>query len=132
MDWMEWYQGLIKPSWTPSPATIGRIWNVLYPIILATDGYVFYQVLSGRIERIVSVPFAINLVANLLFFPTMFYLRNLPLAAMDILIVWGSIVWSMVLIWPSAPWVALAQVPYLAWVSIATTLQLAITRCNLW
>ena len=29
MDWMEWYDNLAKPSWTPLPATIGLIWRVL-------------------------------------------------------------------------------------------------------
>ncbi|HVJ79533.1 MAG TPA: tryptophan-rich sensory protein, partial [Planctomycetia bacterium] len=27
---MEWYSSLVKPGWTPSPATIGLIWRILY------------------------------------------------------------------------------------------------------
>jgi len=130
MEWMEWYRGLIKPSWTPSPSTIGLIWNVLYPIILISFGYVFVQAFRGRISWRVALPFAINLVANLLFFPVMFYLRSLPLAAVDILVVWGTILWMALAIWPIAPWVAFAQIPYFVWVSIATTLQLSITWWN--
>ncbi len=34
MTWMEWYNSLWKPSWTPAPATIGLIWQILYPIII--------------------------------------------------------------------------------------------------
>jgi hypothetical protein len=33
MTWIEWYDSLAKPVWTPSPATISVIWAVLYPII---------------------------------------------------------------------------------------------------
>jgi benzodiazapine receptor len=29
MTWMEWYDSLAKPSWTPAPATISLIWTIL-------------------------------------------------------------------------------------------------------
>ena len=130
MSWMEWYQSLAKPSWTPPPATIGLIWQVLYPIILLTFGFVFVQAARGRLPWWVALPFALNLVANLSFTPIQFGLRNLPLATLDILVVWGTILWLMVAVWPFSRWVTLAQVPYLIWVSIATVLQLAITWLN--
>ena len=38
VPWIEWYQSLAKPSWTPAPRTIGLIWQILYPIIIATFG----------------------------------------------------------------------------------------------
>ncbi|MBX3442684.1 MAG: tryptophan-rich sensory protein [Planctomyces sp.] len=130
MDWMTWYNGLEKPSWTPSPATIGLIWRILYPIIVATFGYVFLQAFRGRIPKRVAVPFAINLAANLAFTPIQFGLRNLPLAAADILVVWGTIPWMMAAVWPHARWVAAAQLPYFTWVTLATILQLSITWNN--
>jgi len=130
MDWMTWYNSLAKPSWTPSPATIGLIWQILYPIILISFGFVFVQAMRGRIPRLVGLPFAINLAANLLFMPIFAGLRNVPLAAADILIVWVTILWSMFAVWPHYRWVAAAQVPYFAWVSIATVLQLSITWMN--
>ena len=130
MSWMEWYQTLVKPSWTPPPATIGLIWQVLYPIILLTFGFVFVQVARGRLPWRVALPFAVNLVANLSFTPIQVGLLNLPLATLDILVLWGTILWLMVAVWPFSRWVTLAQVPYLIWVSIATVLQLAITWLN--
>ncbi len=45
---------------------------------------------------IVALPFAINLVANLILTPIQFGLRNLPLAAVDILVVWATIIWMIV------------------------------------
>jgi tryptophan-rich sensory protein len=76
------------------------------------------------------VPFAINLVVNLIFMPILFGLRNLPLAFLDILIVWGTILGMIIAVWKHFRWVAVAQVPYLIWVSIATVLQLSITWMN--
>jgi len=130
MSWMDWYQSLAKPAWTPSPATIGLIWQILYPIIAVTFGFVFWQAARRRLPARVALPFAINLVANLIFTPIQFGLRDLPLASVDILVVWGTIVWSIVAIWRFHKWVALAQFPYLAWVTTATILQLSITWMN--
>ena len=130
MTRMEWYNALTKPSWTPDGSTIGLIWSLLYPVIVVSFGWVFVQAVRGKIPRAVAVPFAVNLVANLSFTPIQFGLRNLPLAAADILVVLGTIVWSMVAVWPHARWVAAAQAPYLVWVGIATVLQLSITAAN--
>jgi tryptophan-rich sensory protein len=65
MTWMEWYNSLAKPSWTPAPATIGMIWQILYPIILVSFGFVFVQAIRKKVPWLVALPFAINLVANL-------------------------------------------------------------------
>ena len=130
IPWIECYQSLAKPSWTPAPRTIGLIWQVLYPVIIVTFGFVFVQAGRGKIPWLAALPFAINLVANLIFTPIQFGLRDLPLASLDILVVWGTLLWMMIGIWPHARWVAVAQVPYLLWVSIATVLQLAITWMN--
>jgi benzodiazapine receptor len=130
MPWLDWYNSLDKPSWTPAPATIGLIWQILYPIILVSFGFIFVQAMRKKVPRLVSLPFAINLVANLSFTPIQFGMRNLSLAAVDILIVWATIIWMMVAAWRHYRWVAVAQVPYFVWVSLATVLQLSITAMN--
>ena len=130
MPWIEWYNSLAKPSWTPAPATIGLIWQILYPIILISFGFVFVQMFRGKVDWLVALPFAINLVANLFFTPIQFGMRNLPRAAVDILIVWTTIIRCVIAIWPHFKWVAVAQGPYFIWVSLATVLQLSITWMN--
>lgn len=130
MEWMTWYNQLAKPGWTPAPGTIGTIWSILYPFIAITFGFVLIQAIRRKIAWRVAIPFGINLLANLLFTPIQFGMRNLPLATIDILIIWSSIVWMMWAIWPHYRWVTFAQIPYLIWVSIATTLQISITVMN--
>src|SRR5271163_768061 len=100
MIWMEWYNSLAKPSWTPAPSTITLIWMILYPIILASFGFVFVRAFRGKVPRSLAVPFAINLVANLLFMPIFSGLRSVPLAAVDIVIVWATIIWCVLAVWP--------------------------------
>ena len=130
MEWIDWYNALAKPTWTPKPATIGMIWQILYPIIMISFGYVFVSAFRGKISWWIALPFVINLAANLIFIPIQFRMRNLPLATVDIVIVWGTILWCMVAIWQYNKWVSIAQVPYLIWVSIATVLQFFITFWN--
>jgi tryptophan-rich sensory protein len=127
---MEWYESLWKPTWTPAPSTIGLIWQILYPLIIVTFGFMFVQAIRKKVSWMIALPFALNLVANLVFTPIQFGMRNLPLAAVDILIVWGTIMWIIIVTWKTYRWISVAQVPYLVWVSIATVLQLSMTWMN--
>jgi tryptophan-rich sensory protein len=125
-----WYSELIKPEWAPPAWLFGQVWSVLYLIIFISFGYVFLKVWHGQIARTVAAPFVINLLANFAFTPLQFGLQNNVLAALDIVIVLGSLVWAMVVIYPYARWVALVNIPYLCWVSFATILQFTITYLN--
>ena len=129
-DFQSWYVGLVKPSWTPDPSTIGLIWSLLYPIIIAVNIAVIYKLKQGEIGLAVALPFWLNVGFNLAFTPVQFGLRNLALACVVILLVWGTIIWSMVAIWPHSKWLAIAFVPYFIWVTIASLLQINITLAN--
>jgi tryptophan-rich sensory protein len=76
------------------------------------------------------MPFAINLVANLLYTPLQFGLRNNVLALLDILIILITIVWMVQTVWPRARWIAWMQLPYALWVAFACVLQASITFLN--
>jgi tryptophan-rich sensory protein len=130
MSFMEWYEALAKPSWTPDPAFIGLMWQIIYPIIFVTFGFVFLQAARRKIPLLVALPFAINLASNLAFTPIQFGLRNLTLASVDILIMWVSIAWMVAAVWKHYRWVAIAQAPYFLWVSTASVLQISIDLMN--
>ena len=78
----------------------------------------------------VFLPFGLNLFFNFIFTPIQFGLKNLWLAAADILLVIFTLAWAMKIIWPYFKWVTYAQLPYLAWGLFATILQLTITALN--
>ncbi len=130
MEWLQWYDALAKPSWTPDPETIRTVWAFLYPVIAVSFGTVFVQYLRGKLPARVALPFALNLIANLAFMPLFVGLRSVPISAADIVVVWVTLVWAMAAVWPWMRWVTLAQVPYLVWVTIAATLQLSILALN--
>lgn len=130
MDSYSWYATLLKPEWAPPAWLFGPVWSVLYAIIAASFGTVFYKTLKREVPWVVALPFALNLVFNFSFTWLQFGLQNNILAAVDILLVLGTLVWAMVAIYPRIKWVALANIPYLLWVSFATVLQLTITYLN--
>lgn len=126
-----WYQALIKPSWAPPAWLFGPVWTVLYAIIAFSFGKVFYMAWRNQIPVIVALPFALNLVFNFAFTPIQFGLQNNLLAAVDILLVFSTLVWALIAIYPHVRWVTYANIPYLLWVCFATILQLTITYINL-
>jgi len=130
METYEWYQELIRPGWAPPAWVFGPVWTVLYTIIAVSFGAVFYGVIKKRIPRKVAVPFVLNLIFNFAFTPIQFGLQNNWLAALDIVLVLGTLVWALWAVRPHIKWVAYANIPYLLWVGFATVLQLTITFLN--
>jgi len=126
-----WYSQLIKPSWAPPGWVFGPVWTVLYVIIAISFGAVFFMTGKKQLPASVAVPFGLNLVFNFAFTPLQFGLRNNVLAAIDVVLVLLTLLWSMAVIWRHRRWVALVNIPYLLWVSFATVLQLTITWLNL-
>lgn len=130
MTTYSWYQHLTKPSWAPPSWLFGPVWSVLYLMIAFSFGMVFYKVAKKELPAIVALPFALNIIFNLLFTPIQFGLQNNHLAALDILLVLGTLIWCIIAIYPHFKWIAYIQTPYLLWVLFATILQLTITWLN--
>ena len=130
MNTYNWYSQIIKPSWSPPSWLFGLVWTLLYILIAVSFGKVFLMAWKKEIALLVALPFILNLVFNLSFTPLQFGLKNNLLAAIDILLVLGTLIWAMVAIYPHARWIAYIQILYLLWVSFATVLQLTITYLN--
>jgi len=125
-----WYSQIIKPSWSPPAWIFGPVWSALYAIIAVSFGAVFWKVFTKQISWLVALPFALNLVFNFSFTPIQFGLRNNLLASIDILLVLGTLIWSMIAVYPYARWITFVNIPYLLWVIFATILQLIVTYLN--
>jgi tryptophan-rich sensory protein len=130
MNTYTWYQTLLKPTWAPPSWLFGPVWSVLYVIIALTFGYVGYLYYKGEIPFIVLLPFILNLVFNFAFTPLQFGLQNNLLAAIDITLVLGTLIWALYAIYTYVPWVTYLNIPYLLWVCFATVLQFSITYLN--
>ncbi|HEY4499323.1 MAG TPA: TspO/MBR family protein [Candidatus Paceibacterota bacterium] len=133
METYSWYAQLVKPAWAPPSWLFGPVWTVLYAIIAVSFGAVFYRAFTKQIPWTVALPFALNLVFNFAFTPLQFGLQNNLLAAADVLLVLGTLVWALVAVWKASPrlrWVVYVNIPYLLWGAFATVLQLTVTYLN--
>jgi len=130
MKTITWYSQLIKPTWAPPSWIFGPVWSVLYIIIFISFGTVFYKVINKQLPMIVTLPFILNIVFNLLYSPIQFSLQNNYLAALDIILILGTLIWAMIIIYPHFKWIAIINIPYLLWVCFATVLQFTITYLN--
>ncbi|MFA5778253.1 MAG: TspO/MBR family protein [Candidatus Paceibacterota bacterium] len=131
MNAYNWYSQLIKPTWAPPSWLFGPVWSVLYVLIFVSFGKVFWMLWQKQIPFLVALPFILNLVFNFAFTPIQFQLQNNLLAAVDILLVLSTLIWTMIVIYPYVKWITYIQIPYLLWVAFATILQLTITYLNL-
>jgi tryptophan-rich sensory protein len=137
MKTYDWYAQLKKPSWAPPSWLFGPVWTGLYILIAISFGRVFILAWQGQFSGLITPitlavvwPFILNLIFNFSFTPLQFGLRNNYLAALDILLILGTLAWAMVAIYPLLSWVAYWQIPYLLWVTFATILQLTVTYLN--
>jgi translocator protein len=130
MNTYTWYTKLKKPSWAPPKWLFGPVWTFLYILIIISFGKVVIMAFGNELPLLVVLPFVLNLFFNFIFTPIQFGMKNNFLAAVDITLIWLTIVWSMMAIFPFAAWITYMQVPYLIWVSIATVLQFTITYLN--
>ena len=121
-----WYSQLLKPSWAPPSWLFGPVWSFLYILIFVSFGKVFWMACEKKLPWFVVLPFVLNLFFNFIFTYIQFGLKNNLLAALDIALVLGTLVWAMVDIYPYAKWITYIQTPYLFWVAFATILQFPI------
>ena len=59
--------------------TVGLIWQTLYPLIPASFGFLFVQPFRQKLPWRVVLPFALNLLTNLISAQLQFGIRNLPI-----------------------------------------------------
>lgn len=130
MDATEWYLNLVKPSFAPPSWVFGPVWAVLYTVIFITYSYIAIMIIKGIFPKRLLIPLILNLVSNVIFSPIQFGLQNNLLAAIDISIILGTLIWLISMLLPYSKVLALAQIPYLLWVSFATILQYTILWLN--
>jgi benzodiazapine receptor len=125
-----WYATLAKPSFNPPSWIFGPVWITLYALM----GIALYLVLQKGIEKrnvkkAVAL-FGIQLVLNSLWSVIFFGLKDLSLAFLEILVLLGFILATIVRFYHLDKKAAYLLLPYLAWSSFATYLTFTIWTLN--
>lgn len=122
-----WYQTLRKPGWTPRPWVFPAVWTPLYGMI-AVSGW-----LAWREAGLLVLPFAayaVQLALNAGWSAVFFGLRRPDLALGEIVLLWLSILATILGFAPLSAAAAWLLVPYLAWVTVAGALNATVWRLN--
>jgi tryptophan-rich sensory protein len=125
----EWYPHLQKPSWTPPSAAFGPVWTVLY-LLMGVSAWLIWRDSVGSARRKALLIFMIQLVLNGTWSFLFFGLRSPGWAALEIVLLWSSIVATMLAFARISRLAAGLLLPYLLWVSYAAALNVAIWNLN--
>ncbi|GGZ35577.1 sensory protein TspO [Echinicola pacifica] len=124
-----WYSTLEKPGFNPPNNLFGPVWTILYGL-MGLSLYLIWVSPAGKERRDALKVFFIQLVFNFCWSFIFFYFHLIGLAAIEILILWGMIIYMIRSFAAINKWAAYLQVPYLAWVSFASILNISIWWLN--
>ena len=125
-----WYRELIKPAWTPPGWIFGPVWTLLYLAMAIAAWLVWRQRAFSNVTAVLLL-FAVQLVLNAAWSAVFFGLQNPGLAFLNIVLLWGAIVATMIAFWRIIALAGWLFVPYILWVTFAAALNLAILQMNI-
>ena len=126
----EWYRRLAKPRWRPPDWLFGPVWLVLYLSIAVSGWLVWRQAGFAGAGALALAVYASQLVLNGLWSTIFFGLHRPDLAFVEIVVLWLSILATIVLFHPIDETAAYLLVPYAAWVAFAAVLNYRVWRLN--
>ncbi len=126
----DWYAYLQKPELSPPNWLFGPVWITLYILMGIAAALVWQKELrDNQVKRALSI-FILQLVLNTLWSIIFFGLKNPGLALIEIIIMWLTILWTIISFYKVSRPAAYLLLPYILWVSFATYLNYAIWRLN--
>jgi translocator protein len=123
----DWYPTLAKPSWTPPSWLFGPVWTVLY-VMMAVAAWLVWK--RGAMARPALLIFFLQLALNLAWSLLFFGLRSPFAGLIDIILMWITIVATILAFYSHNRIAAVLLVPYFAWVTFAAALNAAIWMMN--
>ena len=126
----EWYESLIKPSWTPPGWVFPVVWTVLY-VMMGLAAWIIWQETGLKEASLPLCFFLFQLLLNGLWTWLFFGLHRPGLAFFEIALLWIAILITVILFWINRPLAGALMIPYLIWVGFASALNFAIWRMNI-
>jgi benzodiazapine receptor len=124
-----WYPALRKPSWTPPPAVFRPVWTVLY-VLMAIAAWLVWRRRSVADTADALYLFTAQLAFNLAWSAFFFALRSPGAALIDVVLLWGLVLVTLVSFWRIRPLAGALLLPYLLWVTYGVALNFAIWQMN--
>jgi translocator protein len=125
-----WYASLTKPSFNPPNYLFGPVWTILYIMM----GYALYLITQTEFNKPYKnrtyIYWGLQMILNFFWSILFFHFHQIDIALVEIVLLWASIlltILSFAKINKKAAWL---MVPYISWVSFATLLNAAIYVLN--
>lgn len=125
----EWYEGLLKPSWTPPDSAFGPAWTMLY-VLMATSAWMVWKSAGMARARGALAVYLFQLLLNASWSLVFFGWHHMGLGFVNIVLLWFAIAATAGLFWRHHKMGAILLVPYLLWVGFAGVLNFTIWRLN--
>jgi tryptophan-rich sensory protein len=127
---MEWYQQLIKPSWTPPDWIFPIVWPLLYLMMAISFWIIWTYQGQPHPKKGVFTIFFVQLALNMLWSPVFFTLKSPYYALVVIALLWLSLIATIFSFYRFSKLAAFLLIPYLLWVTYALTLNLGVWALN--
>lgn len=122
-----WYRTLSKPKLNPPSWVFGPVWTTLYAL-MGVSVWLIWK--SAPLSNIALCIFALQLALNAAWSYIFFGMKRVGLALVDIVLLWLSIVLTIVVFIPISALATWLLAPYLVWVSFASYLNYSIWKLN--
>ena len=126
----EWYNSLVRPSWSPPNWVFGPVWTLLYLMMGIAAWLVWRE--AGGVKGAAGplglflAQLAFNASWSLIFFG----LRRPDWAFAEIVVLWVLILATLIAFWRATALAGVLLLPYLLWATFASGLNHAIWRLN--
>jgi translocator protein len=125
----EWYAQIQKPSWTPPGYLFGPVWSILY-LSMGVAAWLVWRRAGFSGARLALTLFVVQLTLNGMWSWIFFGMQRPGLAFAEILVLWSTILMTMIAFWRVNSISGVLFIPYLAWVSFAALLNYSIWQLN--
>ncbi|MDE2144931.1 MAG: tryptophan-rich sensory protein [Patescibacteria group bacterium] len=125
-----WYADLIKSSLTPPNWLFGPVWTLLYVVMGVAAFLIWRKGLKHRAVKIALGVFIGQLVLNAGWSAIFFGLHEPLFSLIEIIILWLSIIATIILFYRISKPAAYLLIPYILWVAFAAYLNYAVWALN--
>lgn len=125
----DFYELISKPTWAPPAQVFGPVWSVLY-VLMALAAWLVIRAWGWPRARPAIALYALQLGLNALWTWLFFRWRAGWLAFVEILALWGLLLFTTAVFWRARRLAGGLLLPYLAWVTFAAALTYAVWRSN--
>jgi len=125
----DWYQELVKPSFTPPDWMFAPIWITLY-LLMGVSVWLVWWRAENRNRRVPMTAFGVQLALNLAWSFIFFGARSIGWAAIELGFLWVAIVFNISVFWGIDRLAGGLLVPYFLWASFAAVLNISIYALN--